>query len=116
MFEKNLDKKNLSKRSPQRRPSSPSHAVGAQAKGNIRPTYPMLSVEFEEEGEVIVEAHIGKDGIIQKVLIKKSSGFFRLDQAAISAVKNTSFSPAYLKSQPIGGVKELHFKFQLKDI
>lgn len=44
--------------------------------------YPPKSVILEEQGEVILQASINPGGILDDVLILKSSGHFRLDQAA----------------------------------
>lgn len=60
---------------------------------NPRPEYPRISRQRGEQGRVLVRVLIGVDGSAQKSEIGQSSGFTRLDQAALSAVSNWRFVP-----------------------
>ncbi len=53
---------------------------------NPKPRYPAVSKKMGEQGRVLVRVLIGADGSAQKAEIKQSSGFERLDQAALSTV------------------------------
>ena len=60
---------------------------------NPRPSYPAQSRRMGEQGKVIVRVLIGVDGLAQKVEIRKSSGFERLDEAALNTVKSWHYVP-----------------------
>lgn len=62
---------------------------------NPKPTYPMLSKRMGEQGQVLVRVLIGADGLPQKAEIKSSSGFDRLDQAALSTVLKWRYVPGH---------------------
>ena len=54
---------------------------------NPKPDYPALSVRRGEQGQVVLNVLIGIDGKAQKAEIVKSSGFERLDAAALATVQ-----------------------------
>jgi protein TonB len=60
---------------------------------NAKPTYPPLSRRLGEQGQVLVRVLIGADGVAQKAEVKQSSGFERLDQAALSAAMRWRYLP-----------------------
>lgn len=60
---------------------------------NPKPEYPRLSRQRNEEGKVIVNVLIGVDGAAQKAEVKVSSGFERLDQAALATAKMWRYVP-----------------------
>ncbi len=60
---------------------------------NPKPSYPPVSKRLGEQGKVLIRALIGVDGIAQKAEIKQSSGFERLDQAALATVLRWRYTP-----------------------
>ncbi len=56
----------------------------AQYLNNPTPAYPALSKRLGEQGKVVIRTFIGADGIAQQAQIKQSSGYDRLDQAALA--------------------------------
>lgn len=60
---------------------------------NPKPSYPPMSKRLGEQGKVLIRALIGVDGIAQKAEIKQSSGFERLDQAALTTVLRWRYTP-----------------------
>jgi len=60
---------------------------------NPKPPYPALSKRLGEQGRVIVRVWIGTDGIASQASIKQSSGFDRLDQAAVATVLKWRYVP-----------------------
>ena len=60
---------------------------------NPKPAYPPLSRRLGEQGKVIVRVLIGADGQPQKAELKQSSGFERLDQAALTTVMKWRYVP-----------------------
>ena len=86
----------------------------AQALGSLEPRYPELSRRKGEEGLCVVKVKISSAGIVETVLLEKSSGFNRLDESALNQVKQTRFTPASQKGVPIASEKKIIFKFELK--
>ena len=60
---------------------------------NPKPPYPPLSKRLGEQGQVLVRVLIGADGVAQQAEIKQSSGFERLDQAALAATMRWRYLP-----------------------
>jgi protein TonB len=60
---------------------------------NPKPEYPRQSRQRNEQGRVIVNVFIGVDGLPQKAEVKVSSGFERLDAAALATVRSWRYVP-----------------------
>ena len=60
---------------------------------NPKPTYPGLSKRLGEQGKVVLRVFIEADGKAEKAEIKQSSGFERLDQAALATVLRWRYVP-----------------------
>lgn len=62
---------------------------------NPKPAYPALSRRLGEQGKVVVRVLIGVDGTVQQAEIARSgsSGYERLDQAALLTVRNWRYVP-----------------------
>ena len=60
---------------------------------NPRPLYPAISRRLNEHGKTMVRVLIGIDGQPQRAEISKSSGFARLDEAALTTVMRWRFVP-----------------------
>ncbi|WP_435531282.1 energy transducer TonB [Ramlibacter albus] len=60
---------------------------------NPKPAYPAMSKRMGEQGKVLVRVLIGADGSLIEAAITQSSGYERLDQAALSAVRQWRFVP-----------------------
>lgn len=61
---------------------------------NPLPYYPERSRELGEEGRPEIKVWVGIDGRPRQVALYRSSGFVRLDEAAVTAVKQWHFEPA----------------------
>lgn len=61
---------------------------------NPRPAYPSLSRRLREQGTVLLEVLILTNGSVGEVRLKESSGFKRLDETAMKAVKQWRYTPA----------------------
>ena len=78
-------------------PAAPSQVVlpssDADYLQNSKPIYPVNSKRLGEQGKVIVRVLIGVDGLAQKAEIRTSSGYDRLDQAALTTVQSWRYVP-----------------------
>lgn len=60
---------------------------------NPKPPYPPISRRLNEQGKTTVKVLIGLDGLPQRAEVAQSSGFERLDQAALATVMRWRFVP-----------------------
>jgi protein TonB len=60
---------------------------------NPKPVYPPLSKRLNEQGTVLIRVLVGADGLPQQARVARSSGYERLDQAALAAVQAWRFVP-----------------------
>ena len=65
----------------------------AQYLQNPKPAYPAISKRLGEQGKVMVRVLIGEDGRAQRAEIRQSSGYERLDQAALNTVLAWRYVP-----------------------
>ena len=72
----------------------------AQYLHNPKPEYPRASRQRGEQGRVVVNVLIGTDGTAQKAEIKLSSGFERLDRAALATVRAWRYVPGKRAGEP----------------
>jgi protein TonB len=82
---------------------------------NPKPSYPRLSKRLGEQGEVRLKVQVGATGDVLMVELVKSSGFERLDEAALNAVKDWKFKPAKQGDEPVSSWVEVPVKFILED-
>jgi periplasmic protein TonB len=68
---------------------------------NPAPTYPAQSRRLREEGRVLVDVYILASGSVGEFRLKRSSGFARLDEAALQAVRQWRYVPAKRGDEPI---------------
>ena len=81
---------------------------------NPAPVYPRRSRMLEEEGVVKLKVHVSTEGNALGVQLFKSSGFSRLDDAALAAVQNWRFVPAKRGDQSIEGWVIVPVSFKLR--
>ena len=65
-----------------------------------KPVYPAFSKRAGETGKVILRVLIDKQGRANNIKIEKSSGFPRLDDAAVAAARGALFSPLMENGEP----------------
>ncbi len=68
---------------------------------NPAPAYPPLARRLREQGTVMLRVHVDADGRATEVEIKTSSGFPRLDQAALQTVRQWRFVPGRLGGKAV---------------
>lgn len=67
---------------------------------NPKPSYPALSRRLGEQGKVVVRVLIGIDGRAHQAEVGSSSGYERLDQAALATVRNWRYVPGTRNGVP----------------
>ena len=75
-------------------------SASADYLNNPKPTYPPLSRRLREEGKVVLRVLIGTDGTAEQAEIRSSSGYERLDQAALQTVLRWRYVPARRNGVP----------------
>lgn len=68
---------------------------------NPAPDYPAISRRIGEQGNVSLSVYILADGRVGDIRLRQSSGYPRLDQAAIEAVRRWRYVPARRGNEPI---------------
>ena len=81
---------------------------------NPPPAYPALSRRLREEGTVLLLVRVSAGGNAENVQIKQSSGFPRLDEAALGAVRQWRFVPARRGTEPIAASVVVPITFRLE--
>ncbi len=98
-------------------PPAPATVTQAQADylNNPKPAYPRLSKRMGEQGEVRLRVQIGTEGQVLQVQLETSSGYERLDDAAMIAVNGWRFKPAMRGNDPIISWVEIPITFKLEE-
>ena len=86
---------------------------GAAYLNNPAPAYPSVSRRFGEQGRVLLRVLVSENGLAQSVQLDSSSGYEKLDRAAMEAVKKWSFIPARRSNQPVSAYVLVPIKFSL---
>lgn len=77
-------------------------------------SYPPLSRRLGEEGRVVLRVEVSAEGKPVQVVLKDSSGFERLDQAALDTVSRWQFSPAQQGGRAVASKVDVPILFKLK--
>jgi len=65
------------------------------------PRYPLESRRKHEQGTVVLRLLIGTDGRVSDIAVAQSSGFPRLDRAALQAIRSWRWQPTVRDGQPV---------------
>jgi len=79
-----------------------------------RPPYPRISLRLDEEGSVLVRIHVGADGRVGAVEVLESSGFERLDEAAVAGVRAWRFEPEVRDGKAVAGTYDHRIIFVIE--
>jgi protein TonB len=85
------------------KPAPPSLVLpssDADYLNNPPPTYPRISKRMGEQGTVIVHVFIGLQGTAEQAEIRTSSGYDRLDKAALDTVQRWRYVPGKRHGNP----------------
>ncbi|SER32966.1 protein TonB [Nitrosomonas sp. Nm51] len=78
------------------------------------PTYPAISRRMGEEGKLVLRVVLDEGGHIDEAQVVDSSGYARLDNAALEAVKNWQCRPSMRDGQPVRAIALQPFNFVLQ--
>ncbi|ANB71892.1 energy transducer TonB [Paraburkholderia phytofirmans OLGA172] len=81
----------------------------------VTPEYPSLSRRRGETGTAYVKFVVGLTGKLESIELKKSSGFNRLDDAAVAAAHASACKPYLENGQPIRAAYTQPYNFNLND-
>ncbi len=77
-------------------------AIDPKFKRRFQPDYPPTSRRLGEEGSLVLQVLVGPDGKVQDGKVKTSSGFSRLDEAALKhALRAWRFTPGTEDGAPV---------------
>ena len=68
---------------------------------NPAPAYPPLARRMHEQGRVLIRVLVSADGAPERIELKTSSGFARLDQSALETIRSWKFVPARQGEQTV---------------
>jgi len=82
-----------------------------------KPHYPLVSRRLGEQGSVMLRFLVNPDGSVQRGAIAKTSGFDRLDQAALDSISQCRFVPATVdgKTDPEPAWAVLRYVWKLEE-
>lgn len=88
-----------------------SDALGTRMIAGAPPRYPVESRRKKEQGTVELALVLGLDGKVESISVASSSGFARLDQAALEAVRRWRWAPTLRDGAPVRvrGIVEIPF-------
>ncbi len=78
------------------------------------PAYPALSRRLGETGKVVLRVTLDESGKVAKATVDRSSGFARLDEAALTAVRNWRCTPSSRNGRPVEATAVQPFNFVLE--
>jgi periplasmic protein TonB len=81
----------------------------------VKPDYPALSRRRGETGTADVRFVVGPTGAIERVELAKSSGYARLDDAALAAMRASSCHPYVENGTPMRAIYTQPFGFALDE-
>ncbi len=77
--------------------------------------YPLESRRLREQGKVVLNVHVTRLGYVDTVRLLESSGYQRLDDAAVQAVSSWCFRPALnLEREPVDDWVKMPVSFTLE--
>ena len=83
-------------------------------KFRVEPLYPIIAKNAKIEGEVVLEVTINEQGIPVNIVALTNLGF-GLEEAAIEALKRTTFYPAMMAENPISKRVTTRYRFTLRN-
>ena len=82
-------------------------------KRAVKPEYPPRSIQKHESGQVNVRVIIDTAGRVHDARVVLSSGFSRLDEAALRAARHSTFHPYTEHGRPLFAMAIIPYRFNL---
>lgn len=98
-------------------PAAPPKEIPASAIDYLEPpapVYPRASRRLNEAGLVVVRVFVDVDGLPRQVQVLQSSGFVRLDEAAVEGVRQARFKPWRQDGRAAAGWARIPIPFELE--
>jgi protein TonB len=97
-------------------PAPPKELPASLVQYRVLPqiSYPALSRRLNETGTVVVRVFVDAEGMPRDVRVAESSGFARLDDAAVDGVRKARFKPPTENGQPVTGWARIPIPFELE--
>lgn len=76
--------------------------------------YPPISRRLGEQGTAVVKFTIGADGAVSNVSLSKSSGYSRLDEAAVRCVSDWGYNPGTAGGKPVAMTQEASVVYRMQ--
>jgi protein TonB len=89
-------------------------ATGPAFLRRVAPVYPDQARRRGQEGKVLLRLTIDERGNLQKVEVLEGAGF-GFEEAAVEAVKSSSFRPASIEGKPVPSIARLPIRFVLRN-
>ncbi len=102
---------------PTQMPAAPmtlSSELSVSCPKQAAPIYPAISRRMSEEGKLVLRVELDEKGNVDNAKVINSSGYERLDNAALTAVKNWHCNPSLRDGQPVRAVALQPFNFVLQ--
>ncbi len=77
------------------------------------PAYSRVSARMKESGKALIRVYIDEAGMPHNVQLATSTGFARLDDAALAAVRNCRFKPYLENGVAVAGWAAIPIEFEL---
>jgi len=77
------------------------------------PRYPEVARRLHKQGVVVIEAEIGRDGMVRSARAVSALGF-GFEDSALAALRTWRFTPATLNGQPLPVIYRLSVTFKLQ--
>lgn len=95
-------------------PVTLAEELSVACPNRVPPVYPMFSRRAGEQGRVVLRVELDERGSVTQASVATSSGLPRLDEAALSAVRQWRCNPASRGGVPVRAVALQPFNFVLE--
>ncbi|MFH1213100.1 MAG: energy transducer TonB, partial [Candidatus Neomarinimicrobiota bacterium] len=94
---------------------SPPEPIGGFKTIQENLIYPEKAKQAGIEGKAVIQAQVGKDGVVKQSVVLQSSGNAELDAAVLEAINKTKFKPAFRKEKPVSVYISIPVIFTLQE-
>ncbi len=108
----NVPAHGVSAAEPQRKAtcSAPDHL--ANLREVFEPEYPSILKNEGVTGSTLVQVSLARSGAIQSATVAKTSGYFALDQEALSSALASKYAPETVSCRPVAGEYFVNVTFE----